>query len=143
MPRAITSTPKKRSTDSSIRSWRRGESTGGHGGDLPNIYAASDGTARADFFTAGITLDSGPRHSVFDDDGSAIIVHEKPDAYGEEESETGNRVACGVIRRYARTALVLSDLPTSSSQLILMSLRAFSVFVSLSHWVSDGKSAAS
>ena len=79
--------------------WRRGESTGGHGGDLPNIYAASDGTARADFFTVGITLDSGPRHSIFDANGSAIVVHEKPDAYGEEESDTGARLACGVIRR--------------------------------------------
>ena len=77
--------------------WSRGEATGGHGGDLPNIYAASDGSARADFFTEGITLDVGPRHSVFDDDGSAIIVHEKPDAYGEEESDTGSRLACGII----------------------------------------------
>ncbi|MCY4530613.1 MAG: superoxide dismutase family protein [Chloroflexi bacterium] len=77
--------------------WKRGESTGGHGGDLPNVYAASDGSARADFFTEGITLNSGPRHSLFDADGSAIIVHEKPDAYGEEESDTGSRVACGVI----------------------------------------------
>ncbi len=80
-------------------SWKRGEATGAHGGDLPNIYAASDGSARADFFTEGIILNSGPRHSVFDADGSAIIVHEKPDAYGEEESDTGSRVACGVIRR--------------------------------------------
>ena len=79
--------------------WKRGESAGGHGGDLPNIYAASDGSARADFFTIGITLNSGPRHSVFDADGSAIIVHEKPDAYGEHESDTGSRVACGVITR--------------------------------------------
>ena len=78
--------------------WKSGEATGGHGGDLPNIYAASDGSARADFFTVGITLDSGPQHSVFDADGSAIIVHEKPDAYGEEESDTGSRIACGVIR---------------------------------------------
>ncbi len=79
--------------------WNRGGSRGGHGGDLPNIYAASDGSARADFFTSGITLDTGPRHSVFDDDGSAIIVHEKPDPYGEEESHTGARLACGVIVR--------------------------------------------
>ena len=78
--------------------WKRDESGEGHSGDLPNIYAASDGSARADFFTAGITLDMGPRHSVFDADGSAIIVHENPDAYGEEESDTGNRIACGVIR---------------------------------------------
>ena len=79
--------------------WERSGSAGGHGGDLPNIYAASDGSARADFFTDGIILNSGPRHSVFDDDGSAVIVHERPDAYGEEESDTGARVACGIIRR--------------------------------------------
>ena len=78
-------------------SWKRGESSGGHSGDLPNIYAASDGSARADFFTEGITLDTGESNSIFDDDGSAIIVHEKPDAYGEEESDTGRRLACGVI----------------------------------------------
>ena len=77
--------------------WRRGDSAETHGGDLPNIYAASDGTARADFFTEGITLDEGPGHSVFDEDGSAIIVHELPDAYGETESDTGARLACGVI----------------------------------------------
>ena len=78
-------------------SWKRGGPLGGHSGDLPNIYAASDGSARADFFTDGITLDTGPINSIFDDDGSAIIVHERPDAYGEEESDTGNRLACGVI----------------------------------------------
>ena len=77
--------------------WKSGESAGGHGGDLPNIYAASDGSARADFFTDGITLDMGPSHSIFDDDGSAVIVHQKPDSYGEQESDTGARVACGVI----------------------------------------------
>ena len=77
--------------------WKRGESVGGHSGDLPNIYAASDGSARADFFTVGITLDRGESNSIFDDDGSAIIVHERPDAYGEEESNTGARLACGVI----------------------------------------------
>lgn len=79
--------------------WNRDESGETHGGDLPNIYAASDGSARADFFTVGITLDEGPRHSVFDLDGSAIIVHERPDSYGIEEPDTGSRVACGVIRR--------------------------------------------
>ena len=78
--------------------WTSGEAVGAHGGDLPNIYAASDGSARADFFTEGITLDVEPDHSIIDDNGSAIIVHEKPDSYGEEESDTGARVACGVIK---------------------------------------------
>ena len=76
--------------------WKRGEPAG-HSGDLPNLYAASDGSARADFFSVGITLDTALRHSVFDDDGSAVIVHEHPDPYGETEPDTGERVACGVI----------------------------------------------
>ena len=51
------------------------------------------------FITVGITLDEGPRNSVFDLAGSAIIVQERPDSYGMGESDTGSRVACGVIRR--------------------------------------------
>ena len=80
-----------------VHSAWRSDDSGGHGGDLLNIYAAADGSARADFLTAGVTLDTGESHSVFDDDGSAIIVHELPDPYGEEEADTGERVACGVI----------------------------------------------
>ena len=79
--------------------WQGGGSGEAHGGDLPNIYAFADGSARADFFTEGVTLDAGPRHSVFDEDGSAIIVHERPDPYGEVEADTGERIACGVIKR--------------------------------------------
>ncbi len=79
--------------------WKRGGPVEAHGGDLPNIYAASDGTARADFFTEGVTLNVGARHSVFDADGSAIVVHERPDSYGEGESDTGDRLSCGVIRQ--------------------------------------------
>ena len=79
--------------------WKRGQVGEAHGGDLPNIYAASDGSARADFFTEGITLDTNQTHSVFDADGSAIIVHEHPDPYGGEESDSGQRLACGVIRQ--------------------------------------------
>ena len=69
-----------------------------HPGDLPNIHAGEDGIARADYFTDAITLDDGPDNSIFDADGSAIIVHAKPDSYGDDP-EAGDRVACGVIRR--------------------------------------------
>lgn len=78
--------------------WKRGGSVAAHGGDLPNIYAASDGSARADFFTSGFTLTPNQSIAIFDADGAAIIIHERPDAYGETESETGKRLACGVIK---------------------------------------------
>ena len=71
---------------------------GAHAGDLPNIHANSDGTARADYFTDWITLAADGETSVFDSDGSAIIIHEKPDTYGADAG-AGGRVACGVITR--------------------------------------------
>ena len=74
------------------------DSGGFHAGDLPNIFAAADGTARADFFTADMTLGADADHSIFDGDGSAIIIHAKPDSYGELPG-AGDRVACGVIVR--------------------------------------------
>lgn len=80
-------------------SWQRGESGEAHGGDLLNIYAAGDGSARADFLTEGVTLGTNQRHSIFDADGSSIIVYEYQDSYGEEGLNTGRRLACGVISR--------------------------------------------
>ena len=72
---------------------------GVHPGDMPNIYAGADGNVRADYFTDTITLDADVGHSLFDADGSAIIIHEKPDSYGADPG-AGARVACGVIARY-------------------------------------------
>ena len=71
---------------------------GSHAGDLPNIYAGSDGTARADVFTDQVTLAADAETSVFDSDGSAIIIHAKPDSYGADPG-AGDRVACGVIEQ--------------------------------------------
>ena len=71
---------------------------GQHLGDMPNIYAAGDGTARADVFNTAITLAEGADNSIFDSDGSAIIVHEKGDTYGADAG-AGGRVACGVIEK--------------------------------------------
>ena len=71
---------------------------GKHAGDLPNIYAGTDGTARADVFTDQVTLDADADTSLFDSDGSAIIIHAKPDSYGADPG-AGDRVACGVIQR--------------------------------------------
>lgn len=69
---------------------------GYHAGDLPNIHVAQDGTATADFFTTQISLEEGAEATLFDDDGSAIMVHTRPDDYQDVDS-AGGRVACGVI----------------------------------------------
>ncbi len=69
---------------------------GPHAGDLPNIHASEDGTARLDYFTDAVTLDADAAHSLFDEDGSAFIVHADPDDYRDVAS-AGARVSCGVI----------------------------------------------
>jgi Cu-Zn family superoxide dismutase len=71
---------------------------GAHAGDTPNIFAAADGTARADIFTAEVTFAEGAPNSLFGAAGTSIIVHEKPDTYGADAG-AGGRVACGVITR--------------------------------------------
>ena len=73
--------------------------TGKHAGDLPNIFANADGSARADIFTDEVTLALGEDNTLFDADGSAIIVHEQPDDYGEDAGTAGARIACGVIEK--------------------------------------------
>lgn len=75
---------------------RRDAPASGHSGDLPNLYAGADGSARADFFASGITLQSGQDHSLFDEDGSSIVIYEEPSDY-VDDADTGERIACGVI----------------------------------------------
>ena len=69
---------------------------GPHAGDNPNIFANAGGAVRADILNDRIALTKGPKNSLFDTDGSAIIVHAKADTYGEKPG-AGGRVACGVI----------------------------------------------
>ena len=73
-----------------------------HMGDLPNLVADASGKATLKAVTSRVTLADGPL-SLFDADGSAIIVHGNPDQgiSGEAKSGVsgGPRVACGVIAK--------------------------------------------
>ena len=68
---------------------------GHHPGDTVNVYAHADGVANADQYIVDATLGAGTA-SLFDADGSAIIVHEGQDSYGADPM-AGARIACGVI----------------------------------------------
>lgn len=71
---------------------------GSHLGDLPNLIAATDGTA-----TLVATLPGSPAEveaQLFDADGTAIVVHAGPDDYKTDPSgNSGSRIACGVLVR--------------------------------------------
>lgn len=70
-----------------------------HSGDIPNLIADKHGHGRLDHTTSRITLSPGPL-TVFDANGSAVIVHFGPDRGlpGVAGASGGARVACGVIQ---------------------------------------------
>jgi Cu-Zn family superoxide dismutase len=72
---------------------------GAHAGDLPNLEADAGGNARYEATTDRVTLGEGLL-SVFDGDGSAIVIHEKDDDQKTDPTgNSGGRVVCGVITR--------------------------------------------
>jgi superoxide dismutase, Cu-Zn family len=77
---------------------------GAHAGDLPNITIAADGTGRLETATDGITLGTGAT-SLFDTDGSAIVVHAAPDDFKTDPTgNSGARIACGIVVKTAPRA---------------------------------------
>ncbi|MDB5053893.1 MAG: superoxide dismutase [Bacilli bacterium] len=72
---------------------------GFHAGDLPNVEVGSNGKVVADIITKTVTLEKGQPNSLLTPEGTAFIIHEKADDYMTDPSgNSGNRIACGVIK---------------------------------------------
>lgn len=70
---------------------------GHHAGDFPNVHVHQDGRLRVEHFTNAVTLGEGET-SVFDEDGSAVVMHEGADDYETDPAgAAGPRIACGVV----------------------------------------------
>ncbi len=69
-------------------------------GDLPNLYVASDGTAKTEVFSPFVSLrGAANRPALLDADGSALIIHANADDYSTQPiGGAGARVACAVIK---------------------------------------------
>lgn len=66
---------------------------GPHPGDLPNVHAGSDGVVTYEGFAVGLTMGL-----LFDEDGSALVIHAGPDDYTTQPSgDAGDRIACAAI----------------------------------------------
>ena len=67
--------------------------------DIPNLIVSSTGRGFLSHISSRITLSPGPL-SIFDADGSAVIVHLNPDRGqpGVTGASGGPRIACGVIQ---------------------------------------------
>jgi Cu-Zn family superoxide dismutase len=74
-------------------------SAGPHAGDAPNFTVGADGAAQLSFTTDRVSLTEGST-SLFDADGSALVIHAAADDQVSQPSgNSGARIACGVIRR--------------------------------------------
>ena len=72
---------------------------GQHAGDMPNLHIPQSGDLTVEVLNTGIALEKGKPNSVFDSDGSAIVVHAGSDDYKTDPTgEAGGRIACGVIQ---------------------------------------------
>lgn len=70
---------------------------GPHNGDLPNLVVNDDAVGHLNAKTDRITLSAGPV-SVFDADGSALVIHaNRDDQVTDPTGNSGARIACGRI----------------------------------------------
>jgi Cu-Zn family superoxide dismutase len=71
---------------------------GPHAGDAPNIVIPASGAGKVSFSTDRVTLTPGTL-SLFDADGSSIVVHANADdQISQPSGNSGGRIACGVVR---------------------------------------------
>lgn len=83
---------------------------GPHAGDLPNLVVGEDGSAVYEYVTDRVTLTPGEL-SLFDEDGSALIIHAGPDdQITDPAGNSGARVLCGVITPMKGAALRVGGL---------------------------------
>jgi Cu-Zn family superoxide dismutase len=71
---------------------------GAHAGDMPNLHIPTSGDLVVEIANPMISLVKGQPNSVFDADGSALIIHAGVDDYKSDPTgNAGDRIACGVI----------------------------------------------
>jgi superoxide dismutase, Cu-Zn family len=91
---------------------------GPHAGDLPNMSVNPAGIGSLSVKADQVTLSDGPA-SLFDADGSAIVIHAGPDDYVTNPAgNSGARVACGVISRGDQGQRQITRSPAANKALV-------------------------
>lgn len=71
---------------------------GAHAGDMPNLHIPASGELTIEVANHMVSLVKGQPNSLFDADGSALIIHAGVDDYKTDPTgNAGDRIACGVI----------------------------------------------
>lgn len=72
---------------------------GAHAGDMPNLHIPQSGDLTVEVLNAAVTLEKGKPNSLFDADGSALVIHAGTDDYKTDPTgDAGGRIACGVVQ---------------------------------------------
>jgi superoxide dismutase, Cu-Zn family len=78
---------------------------GHHAGDMSNIKVPANGNVTLTVVNKDITLEKGKPNSIFQDGGTAIVIHaNKDDEVSDPAGNAGDRIACGVISEDAAKA---------------------------------------
>jgi Cu-Zn family superoxide dismutase len=64
-----------------------------HPGDLGNLEVGEDGHGRLSLFLPVVSL-TGSKYAV---SGRAVVLHERPDDFGQPTGNAGGRIGCGAI----------------------------------------------
>jgi Cu-Zn family superoxide dismutase len=82
----------------------------GHAGDMPNLHVPQSGELSVEVINPAISLEQGKPNSVFDTDGSSLVIHAKADDYKTDPAgNSGDRIACGVIQQSGASSTVGSS----------------------------------
>jgi Cu-Zn family superoxide dismutase len=72
---------------------------GPHAGDMPNLHVPAGGELVVEVLNSNVTLEKGKPNSVFDADGSALVIHAAVDDYKTDPTgNAGGRIGCGVVQ---------------------------------------------
>jgi len=75
-------------------------SAGPHLGDMPNLHIPESGNLTVEAFVPEVAIAPDSETTLFDDDGSALVLHEGTDDYESQPSgAAGERIGCGAIER--------------------------------------------
>ncbi len=71
---------------------------GPHLGDLPNIHVPESGELTLEYFVRNVSVDPMAANTLFDDNGSAVVIHQGADDYVTDPAgAAGTRISCGVV----------------------------------------------
>jgi Cu-Zn family superoxide dismutase len=84
----------------------------GHAGDMPNLHVPQSGELSVEVVNAAVSLEKGKPNSLFDNDGTSLVIHAKADDYKTEPAgNAGDRIACGVIQQSGAAGATVGSSP--------------------------------